>query len=474
MSDRAAESLASGRSSGAFLLVPRAARLAIALPVPRQACLGLARAVLAAAGASHRDATAPDSPAPGNADPDAVLSGLLRSLSGNDPAVAVWLASWERDDSRRPAAACGGGVRGSSLWSASPERVRPPSLLGRFGESLVVSGVGPTGDGGVACVGQADWDAFVARSDVVSAGGRSSPDRAVAWLERLDRCGRAGAAGTGSTPGAMTDGEWSAGAVSAGRFTASPEALVLRDAVGRAVASTEEASRFAAAVAEARLEAMRELAYGAGHEINNPLANIATRAQALLLDEADAERRRRLSTIVDQAFRARDMIGGLMLFARPPKSQPAAADAGVIVAAAVELGRPAAAAKGASIMLSPAESPIEVVVDRVQIEEAVRGIVVNAIEAVDNGGEIGVAVRRHQGPDGASCRITVVDGGRGMDAETIRRAFDPFFSGREAGRGAGLGLSKAWRLIEASGGDVVLESRPGHGTQVTILLPLAR
>jgi signal transduction histidine kinase len=61
-----------------------------------------------------------------------------------------------------------------------------------------------------------------------------------------------------------------------------------------------------------------------------------------------------------------------------------------------------------------------------------------------------------------------------MDGETMRRAFDPFFSGREAGRGAGLGLSKAWRLIEANGGDVVLESRPGQGTQVTVTLPLAR
>ena len=56
----------------------------------------------------------------------------------------------------------------------------------------------------------------------------------------------------------------------------------------------------------------------------------------------------------------------------------------------------------------------------------------------------------------------------------MRRAFDPFFSGREAGRGAGLGLSKAWRLIEANGGDVVLESRPGQGTLVTISLPPAR
>ena len=97
------------------------------------------------------------------------------------------------------------------------------------------------------------------------------------------------------------------------------ETSLLKEAVATAEMHQGMATRFEERVAEARLEALRELAYGAGHEINNPLANIAARAQALLLDEREPERRRRLATIVDQAFRARDMIGGLMLFARPPK-----------------------------------------------------------------------------------------------------------------------------------------------------------
>jgi signal transduction histidine kinase len=59
-----------------------------------------------------------------------------------------------------------------------------------------------------------------------------------------------------------------------------------------------------------------------------------------------------------------------------------------------------------------------------------------------------------------------------MDAATLRRAFDPFFSGREAGRGIGLGLPKAWRLIELNGGTVAVDSRPGGGTRVTVAVPL--
>src|SRR4249920_1123377 len=81
-------------------------------------------------------------------------------------------------------------------------------------------------------------------------------------------------------------------------------------------------SDFDSAVESAKLRALYNFAYGLSHEINNPLANIATRAQTLLVDEKDPERRRKLATIVQQAFRAHEMIADLMLFAHPPKMQP--------------------------------------------------------------------------------------------------------------------------------------------------------
>jgi len=251
------------------------------------------------------------------------------------------------------------------------------------------------------------------------------------------------------------------------------EATVLREAVQLALAHVQLRHQFDRGVAEARLEAMRELAYGAGHEINNPLANIATRAQALLLEEADPERRRRLSTIVDQSFRARDMIGGLMLFARPPKPRREAADVGTMVAAVIESVRGQAAARGGRLEYSPPPVPQAVFVDRVQVEEAIRVIVVNALEAVVAGGRVVLHVTRRPPPEAGWCEVTVADDGRGMSFEAARRAFDPFYSGREAGRGAGLGLPKAWRLVESSGGTLLLDSRPGQGTRVSILLPEA-
>jgi signal transduction histidine kinase len=227
--------------------------------------------------------------------------------------------------------------------------------------------------------------------------------------------------------------------------------------------------RFDAALAEARLEAVREFAYGAGHEINNPLANIAARAQALLVDERDPERRRRLATIVDQAFRARDMIGGLMVFARPPRPQPAATAIGDLVRAVLEPLRPTAATRGLRLEYAPPPTSVEVLVDAGQIIEALRAVVMNAVEAVDDGGHVAVAARA----GAVAAEVEVADDGRGMDAATLRRAFDPFFSGREAGRGIGLGLPKARRLVELSGGAVRVESRAGGGTRVIIEMPLA-
>lgn len=227
-------------------------------------------------------------------------------------------------------------------------------------------------------------------------------------------------------------------------------------------------AEFDARVAEARIEGLRELAYGAGHEINNPLANIAARAQALLPDETDPERRRRLATIVDQAFRARDMIGGLMVFARPPRASPVDTTIDAVVRPAVETLSPQAKNRSIRLEYDPPPASVPLHVDVTHVGEAVRMLLVNAFEAVDEGGKIRVDARQSQE---GNALVVIDDDGPGMDASTASKACDPFFSGREAGRGIGLGLPKARRLIEASGGTLTIESRPGHGTRCLITLP---
>ena len=109
-------------------------------------------------------------------------------------------------------------------------------------------------------------------------------------------------------------------------------------------------------------------------------------------------------------------------------------------------------------------------VDPRQVSAALQEVIDNALQATDaTKGHVSV----HAAFDPYSGRVvlTVADDGCGMDEETVKRAFDPFFSSKRAGRRRGMGLAKALRWVEASGGSIRLESRLGAGTRTVLLLP---
>lgn len=252
---------------------------------------------------------------------------------------------------------------------------------------------------------------------------------------------------------------------------------VLQELAARLDRLAELETEFAAALETARLDAMRELAYGASHEINNPLANISARAQTLLQDEKDPERRRRLAAINSQAFRAHEMIADLMLFARPPQLRPQTVDLVALADDVLARLRDEAAAQHTELARTGESDPLPAAVDPTQLRVALRALVVNALEAVGEGGHIEVSLRR-----GASkaigartttptIELVVTDDGPGIPPEMRSRLFDPFFSGREAGRGLGLGLSKCWRIVTGHGGRIELAGRTERGATFIISLP---
>ena len=222
-----------------------------------------------------------------------------------------------------------------------------------------------------------------------------------------------------------------------------------------------------------KLESLKELAYGASHEINNPLANIAARAQTLLDDETDPERRRKLSAIYRQAMRAHEMISDLMLFARPPKLKIAPCDVGQLVSRVVEEMRELATEHAVELRWAAPGQSIQTSADETQLGVAVHALVINAIEAVGNDGHVNIGVRQTL-LDEPWIEISVRDDGPGVSDEVRRHMFDPFFSGREAGRGLGFGLSKCWRIVTDHGGRMVVQQlADGGGAQISALLPLA-
>jgi signal transduction histidine kinase len=216
------------------------------------------------------------------------------------------------------------------------------------------------------------------------------------------------------------------------------------------------------ALLRAKLEALAEFAAGAGHEINNPLAAISGRAQLLLKDEIDPERRRHLITIGAQALRIRDMIGDAMLFARPPQPQPQA----VSVADALARVQQSLAEELADRQLSlGGERDPDVVLqaDPTQLEIVLSELLRNAIRFAPARSTIDVDVSRG---DNEAATITVRDRGPGLSEIDRERLFDPFYSGRQAGRGLGFGLPKCWRIVTLHGGSIRPDESDGFAMHV--------
>ena len=224
-----------------------------------------------------------------------------------------------------------------------------------------------------------------------------------------------------------------------------------------------------------KLQAMRELAYGASHEINNPLANISSRAQLLLRGERDPERRRSLSTINSQAFRAHEMLADLMLFAKPPAIMRQSLDLAVLVEQVVaQLESESASGIVCRVLID--ERPFAAEGDAVQLAVALRSMGQNALEAMELTGSLQYRLSRVQPLPGADtstswAEIEIQDTGPGLNDHERRHLFDPFFCGREAGRGLGLGLSKAWRILQLHGGQILVPSQPERGARLVVRLP---
>jgi signal transduction histidine kinase len=222
-----------------------------------------------------------------------------------------------------------------------------------------------------------------------------------------------------------------------------------------------------------KLDAMKELAYGASHEINNPLANIAARAQTLLDDEQDPQRRQKLIAIHRQAMRAHEMISDLMLFARPPKLNLTSFSLPELIRKVIAGLTTLAKERAVQVDFVDSELSGEVVADETQLSVALHAVVKNALEAVDDGGRVSIAVRGSDAGDRPCLEVVVADDGPGISADVRRHLFDPFYSGREAGRGLGFGLSKCWRIVTDHGGQIVVGCPAGGGAEVSILLPLS-
>lgn len=215
-----------------------------------------------------------------------------------------------------------------------------------------------------------------------------------------------------------------------------------------------------------------EMAAGAAHEMNNPLAVISGRSQLLTqVLTPGSEEQKTAQRIVEQAHRLSDLITSLHMFADPPVAdrRPTRIDqllSGLVQEMSHQLPE-YQKQKRLSVQVDPALPAVPV--DAEKIAQAVRELLLNAVQAMP---ESNVHLAARLGPDPDTLTITVTDDGVGMDKHALEHATDPFFSVKAAGRRTGMGLPRAQQWVKAHGGELRLRSTPGRGTTATLLVPL--
>jgi putative nucleotidyltransferase with HDIG domain len=219
------------------------------------------------------------------------------------------------------------------------------------------------------------------------------------------------------------------------------------------------------------LAAIAEMAAGAAHELNNPLAVISGRVQLLYDGEDDKNKKQMLKQIQERAEEISLIVSDLMGFARPKEPAPKAVSVRALVDAAVRQTAKTHKLKKLKAELISIDELGEVCVDNKQVAAAIANIISNALESYEpQSGPIRIDGGCEQ-PEGFAA-FSIIDSGRGMDAETLAKAAQPFFSARPAGRKRGMGLAHAQRLLQLNNGSLHLASEAGAGTIVTIRLPV--
>lgn len=214
------------------------------------------------------------------------------------------------------------------------------------------------------------------------------------------------------------------------------------------------------------LARLGEMTAGAAHEMNNPLTVIRGHAQLLADRLNDAGDRESASLIAESAASLSELISSMHLLAAPPEPNPLETSIGMLLQRAEALAR--VRVPGLRLRTDVDEAPARVHVDVEQCAAAIAELLINASEAAP--GEI-VSCTVQMGPsDGRWC-VRISDRGPGLSERARRHAFDPFFSERPAGRGRGLGLPRARRLIELAGGALQIDCPTGGGTLARVELP---
>ena len=221
-----------------------------------------------------------------------------------------------------------------------------------------------------------------------------------------------------------------------------------------------------------KMQALGQLVSGVAHELNNPLAAILGFSEILLQDCRDEQTRESLNIIFGQAQRSRAIVRDLLSFVRHREGRARApTDMREMLDRVARALVPAAASSGATFDADLPDSYPTLDVDRSGLEQVFTNLVMNAIQAVGDGGHVRMSARTVRD----RLEIAVEDSGPGIAADVLPHIFEPFFTTKPVGEGTGLGLSVSLGIVEQHGGTLRAENRPhaeGGGARFVVSLPL--
>ncbi len=226
-------------------------------------------------------------------------------------------------------------------------------------------------------------------------------------------------------------------------------------------------------VVSERLASMGQLSAAVAHEVNNPLGTVLLYSHMLLKEMKDEDPGREdLQLIVNEATRCKDIVRGLLDFARQSRVSKAPTQLSDIVEEVVSIMAPKGKAAGVCLASDVADGLPTMMIDRTQIKQMLVNLVQNGIDAIPGSGEVGIAARMANESD--AVEITVSDNGCGIPQESIPKLFTPFFTTKELGQGTGLGLAIAYGVVKMHYGDISVVSEEGKGTTFSICIPVGR
>jgi two-component system NtrC family sensor kinase len=226
-----------------------------------------------------------------------------------------------------------------------------------------------------------------------------------------------------------------------------------------------------------KMASVGKLAATVAHEINNPLFGILTYAHLVLrglLKHEFAERDEmadQLRTIERESKRCGELVKNLLTFSRQAPSNREPNNLNTIVERAITLVKHKLEMQGIELKEKLAAGLPAVQCDANQIQQVFLVLMVNAAEAMPNGGVLEVATQA--GPGAGQCSLRVKDTGAGIPADAMPRIFDPFFTTKEDQNRTGLGLAVAHSIVEQHAGEIAVRSTPGEGAEFTVALPAA-